>query len=103
MALDVKGSLVARAVDKLFKYYPEIEVPKLSGKPVTVISYDDHRHIKTYVGYTYNQHQKRFLVAWCKERGYPKGTWWRVMKAINGWERALQRGRRPRRERNRAH
>jgi hypothetical protein len=21
------------AVDKLFKYYPEIEVPKLSGKP----------------------------------------------------------------------
>jgi hypothetical protein len=40
--------------------------------------------IKTYVGYTYNQHQKRFLVAWCKERGYPKGTWWRVMKAIDG-------------------
>jgi hypothetical protein len=90
MALDVKDPHVARAVDKLFKYYPEIEVPKLSGKPVAQSSRTMIiANIKTYVGYTYKQHQKRFLVAWCKERGYPKGTWWRIMKGINGWGREI--------------
>jgi hypothetical protein len=81
---------VRRAVKELFHSFPSITVPPLSGQPLaqttrqTVIG-----NIKTYVNYTYAYHQKRFLSAWCKERGLRKGAWWKIQKAINGWSRAV--------------
>jgi hypothetical protein len=91
-APDDRDPYVLRAFEQLFHTFPAIPfIPSVSTPASQTTRQNVIANLKTYFGYTYTQHQKRFLKGWCSVNcpDAEKGLWWRLQKAINKWERAV--------------